>query len=424
MSKPKHTQEYLNKRRMMLFIPVPGVICLTVLFYLGGGGKGVTAATTGPNATASGINHTLPSAGKSALFADKMEAANAPQDSSHRNGLAFAPVQSTPAPTAGAVPNTATSQVTATGAAPTGGQPAGLNYAVQPGQTAGRYDPNADPNVVAMQTRMQRLQEQTSAQPAYAAPASTPTATSSRQTSTSTVASSPRDTRMDESLKELDQLKNQYQQRLMGMNAPATAAATVATPVSSAPKKGMTVITQVRPTVVSSLRTQTLPQANGFHTVGEASTSSNVNSVPAVVHNDQVVEAGSTVKLRLLQDVQLEGHLIPRNSFLYGVCSMSGNRLSIAATSVQYQGNLLAVSLKAFDIDGGEGLNIPGSIDRDALKQGAAQGVSGADLLTMSPSLGAQAAGIAIQTGKALTGRKIKTVKIHLKANYQLLLKS
>ncbi len=424
MSKPKHTQEYLNKRRMMLFIPVPGVVCLTVLFYLGGGGKGVVAATTGPNAPASGINHTLPSAGKSALFADKMQAANAPQDSSHRNGLAF-----TPAPAVGAAPGApgATSPAAATGAAAAAGRPAGLNYAVQPGQTAGRYDPNADPNVVAMQTRMQRLQEQTSTQPAGAQPAyaaSAPTAASSRQASTSAVASSPRDTRMDESLKELDQLKNQYQQRLMGMNAPATAAAAVATPASSAPKKGMTVITQVRPTVVSSLRTQTAPQANGFHTVGESSTSSNVNSVPAVIHNDQVVEAGSTVKLRLLQDVQLEGHLIPRNSFLYGVCSMSGNRLSIAATSVQYQGNLLPVSLKAFDIDGGEGLNIPGSIDRDALKQGAAQGVSGADLLTMSPSLGAQAAGIAIQTGKALTGRKIKTVKIHLKANYQLLLKS
>jgi conjugative transposon TraM protein len=229
---------------------------------------------------------------------------------------------------------------------------------------------------------------------------------------------------MDASLKELDELKNQYQQRLLAMNSPATSPAAAPVATSAATAKKMTVITQVRPSVVSSLRTQTAPQTNGFHTVGESSTMGNVNSVPAVIHSDQVVEAGSTVKLRLLQDVQLEGHLIPRNSFLYGTCSLAGNRLTIAATSVQYQGNLLPVSLKAFDIDGNEGLNIPGSIDRDALKQGAAQGVSSADMLTMSPSLGAQAAGIAIQTGKALTGRKIKTVKIHLKANYQLLLKS
>jgi conjugative transposon TraM protein len=146
--------------------------------------------------------------------------------------------------------------------------------------------------------------------------------------------------------------------------------------------------------------------------------------VPAVIHNDQVVEQGSTVKLHLLEEVQLEGRLIPRNSFLYGMCSMSGNRLSIQATNVQYQGSLLPVSLKAFNLDGGEGLNIPGSVNRDALKQGAATGVSGVALLAMSPSLGAQAAGIAIQTGKALSGHQIKRVKIHLKANYQLVLES
>jgi conjugative transposon TraM protein len=308
----------------------------------------------------------------------------------------------------------------------TGALAAGLNYAVQPGQVGQKYDPNADPNVVAMQTRMQRLQEQTSTQPAASAPVasvatSAPTERAARGGSAS--AAPAQDTRMDASLKELDELKSQYQKRLLAMNSPASApAAPVAT--SAATAKKMTVITQVRPSVVSSLRTQTAPQTNGFHTVGESSSAGSMNSVPAVIHSDQVVENGSTVKLRLLQDVQLEGRLIPRNSFLYGTCSMSGNRLSIAATSVQYQGNLLPVTLKAFDIDGNEGLNIPGSIDRDALKQGAAQGVSSADMLTMSPSLGAQAAGIAIQTGKALTGRKIKTVKIHLKANYQLLLKS
>jgi conjugative transposon TraM protein len=414
MSTPKHTQEFLKKRQMMLFAPLPIVLCLTALFAVGGGGKGVAAATAASNAPgASGLNLSLPSAGKTTLFENKMQAAAAPQDSNRHNNLAFAPPITT---AAGAAPGTP-------GAPAAGSQPAGVNYAVQPGQPGQKYDPNADPNVVAMQTRMQRLQEQTSTQPG-AALATAPVANSTHTSSAAVAAAPAHDTRMDASLKELDELKNQYQQRLLAMNSPATSAVAAPVATSAATTKKMTVITQVRPSVVSSLRTQTAPATNGFHTVGESSTAGNVNSVPAVIHSDQVVEAGSTVKLRLLQDVQLEGHLIPRNSFLYGTCSMAGNRLTIAATSVQYQGNLLPVSLKAFDIDGNEGLNIPGSVDRDALKQGAAQGVSSADMLTMSPSLGAQAAGIAIQTGKALTGRKIKTVKIHLKANYQLLLKS
>lgn len=416
MSTPKHTQEFLKKRQMMLFAPLPIILCMTALFAVGGGGKGVAAATVASNAPgASGLNLSLPSAGKTTLFENKMQAAAAPQDSSRHNNLAFAPPITTAAGAAPATP----------GVSAAGSQPAGVNYAVQPGQPGQKYDPNADPNVVAMQARMQRLQEQTSTQPG-AAPATAPVASSARPSSAaaSAPAAPAHDTRMDASLKELDELKNQYQQRLLAMNSPATSPTAAPAATSAATTKKMTVITQVRPSVVSSLRTQTAPQTNGFHTLGEASTAGNVNAVPAVIHNDQVVEAGSTVKLRLLQDVQLEGRLIPRNSFLYGTCSMAGNRLTIAATSVQYQGNLLPVSLKAFDIDGNEGLNIPGSIDRDALKQGAAQGVSSADMLTMSPSLGAQAAGIAIQTGKALTGRKIKTVKIHLKANYQLLLKS
>ena len=414
---PKHTKEFLLKRKMLLIAPLPILACLTGIFVAGGGGKGAAAATVASTKPGNdGINLSLPDAGKTTMFANKMEAAAAPKDSSQHNNLAFAP------------PLSAAATDTVRRAAGTTA-PAGLNYGVQPGQPGQKYDPNTDPNVVAMQARMQALQQQTSTQPAAstprAAPASAPV-TSSPRTSSAPAASPATDTRMDASLKELDELKNQYQKRLLALNSPATSpAATAPVATSAATNKKMTVITQVRPSVVSSLRTQTAPQTNGFHTVGESNTStSNVNSVPAVIHNDQVVEQGSTVKLRLLQDVQLEGHLIPRNSFLYGTCNMSGNRLSIQATSVQFQGNLLPITLKAFDIDGNEGLNIPGSIDRDALKQGAAQGVSSADLLSMSPSLGAQAAGIAIQTGKALTGRKIKTVKIHLKANYQLFLKS
>jgi conjugative transposon TraM protein len=272
-----------------------------------------------------------------------------------------------------------------------------------------------------MQTSRQRLQAQTSPQLAtapVAAPVVTTTHTSSAVPAAAAAAAVPA-TRMDALLKELDELKSRYQKRLLAMNSPVPAV-----PVATAANtKKMTVITHVRPSVVSLLQ-QTTPATNGSQTVGESGSTSNVNAVPAVIHNDQVVEQGSTVKLRLLEDVQLEGHLIPRNSFLYGTCSLVSNHLTIAATSVQYQGNLLPINLKAFDIDGNEGLNIPCSLDRDALKQGAAQGVSSADMLSLSPSLGAQAAGIVLQTGGALTSHKIKTVKIHLKANYQLLLKS
>jgi hypothetical protein len=84
---------------------------------------------------------------------------------------------------------------------------------------------------------------------------------------------------MDASLKEL---KNQYQQRLLALNSPATDPALVATSATTAKK--MTVITQVQPSIVSTLQ-QTTPQANSFQTIGQADTSSNVK---AVIHNDKL----------------------------------------------------------------------------------------------------------------------------------------
>jgi hypothetical protein len=116
MSTPKHTQEFLKKRQLLVFAPLPIVLCMTALFALGGGGKEVAAATTVTSASgASGLNLSLPSAGKTTMFENKMQAAAAPQDSNRHHNLAFAP------------------PITQTTTRPTGTPPiapAGVNYAV------------------------------------------------------------------------------------------------------------------------------------------------------------------------------------------------------------------------------------------------------------------------------------------------------
>lgn len=399
---PQLTQEFIKKRQLMAFIPVPTLICLTLLFYLGGGGKGVAEATADSGSGANGLNLSLPSAGPSSLYEDKLAAAKAPTDSS-RQGLAFQPVGEEP---------------------PT---PDGLNYAVQPGQSPQRYDPNNDPNVAAVQSRMQQLQRQTANQGEYSSyTKSTPEATRSAGAPSYAPTSAPQDAQLEQSLRELDQLKHQYEQRLQAMNTPAAPTpAAKATPAKVTSKPSVSAAAPV--SVVNRLDNTPQPrtQGNSFHSLGGSSArpgAAGINAVPAVVHSDQVVVQGQTVKLRLLTDVQLEGRVIPQNTVVYGVCNLSGQRLTIKVSSIQYENNLVPVSLSAYDLDGGEGLNIPGSVDRDAAKQGLATGASSVDLLTMSPSIEAQAAGIAIQTGKALAGRKIKLVKINLKANYKLLL--
>jgi conjugative transposon TraM protein len=147
------------------------------------------------------------------------------------------------------------------------------------------------------------------------------------------------------------------------------------------------------------------------------------NTIQAVVHDSQEVVPGSTVKLRLLSDVQINGQLVKKNQFVFGTCSVSAERLLIEITSIRDEHSLYPVSLKVFDLDGIEGIHIPGAITRDVAKQASGQSLQGMQLLSMDTSLGAQAAAAGIEATKGLLGKKAKLVKITLKAGYQVLLK-
>ena len=147
------------------------------------------------------------------------------------------------------------------------------------------------------------------------------------------------------------------------------------------------------------------------------------NTIQAVVHDSQEVVSGSTVKLRLLSDVQINGQLVKKNRFVFGTCSVSAERLLVDITSVRDEHSLYPVSMKVFDLDGIEGIHIPGAITRDAVKQASGQSLQGMQLLSMDSSIGAQAAAAGIEATKGLLGKKAKLVKITLKAGYQVLLK-
>lgn len=170
----------------------------------------------------------------------------------------------------------------------------------------------------------------------------------------------------------------------------------------------------------------TAPQTmkNGFYGLGDSGNSANAepNAVNAVIHQSQTLVTGATVKLRLLSDIYVNGVRIPKNNFIYGVASVNGERLNISINSVRYQNSLFPVSLAAFDMDGLSGIYIPGAIERDASKDAAAQGLQGVDYTTLDPSVTAQAASAAVSGAKGLLSKKIRLVKVNVKANYRVLL--
>lgn len=147
------------------------------------------------------------------------------------------------------------------------------------------------------------------------------------------------------------------------------------------------------------------------------------NTISAVIHDTQELVAGATVKMRLVDDININGRLVPKDQFIYGNCSINGERLNIEISSIRTGNSLLPVSLEVYDLDGLPGIYIPGAITRDAAKQASDDALQNIQLMSLDPSIGAQAASAGIEAAKGLFSKKAKLIKVTVKAGYQVFLK-
>lgn len=102
-------------------------------------------------------------------------------------------------------------------------------------------------------------------------------------------------------------------------------------------------------------------------------------------------------------------------------------RLEIGITSLEHQGNIIPVELEVYDNDGQAGIFIPGSMEIDAAKEiGANMGSSLGSSINISTDAGAQLAsdlgkGV-IQGVSQYISKRMRTVRVHLKSGYRVLL--
>lgn len=163
---------------------------------------------------------------------------------------------------------------------------------------------------------------------------------------------------------------------------------------------------------------------NGFYGLDDnpADTTSQ-NAIPAVIHESQTLTSGSIVKLRLEADINVNGVLMPKDSFVFGIASLSGERLGIEVSSIRSGNSIFPIALEVFDMDGLGGIHIPGAIARDVAAQSADRSVQGIGLTSLDPGWQGQAATAGIETAKTLFSKKVKLVKVNVKAGYQVLLR-
>ncbi|WP_313492006.1 MULTISPECIES: conjugative transposon protein TraM [Sphingobacterium] len=147
------------------------------------------------------------------------------------------------------------------------------------------------------------------------------------------------------------------------------------------------------------------------------------NVIEAVVHEDQTITTGSVIRFRLSRDITVNGVPVQKDAFVTGVASLSGERLEVNIESIRSGNSIFPVNLSVYDTDGLAGIYIPGTITREVMKQNSDQTFQKLNLIGIDQSIGAQAASAGIELGKNLFSKKIRLVKVNLKAGYKVFLK-
>lgn len=215
------------------------------------------------------------------------------------------------------------------------------------------------------------------------------------------------------------QLAAQYMGNGNGGNYPPPASAD-----DEKGKRNVQPVAQVSRNVVSSLSASS---SRSFNTSVGSSGIVNKNTIAAVVANNQSVTDGESVKLRTTEPMWVGSRLIPRNTVIVGSARVQGERLEIDISSIECGGSIYDVELQVYDSDGQEGINIPNSMESDALHEiGANMGSTMGSSINISTDAGAQ---IASDVGRGLINgvsqylnKKLRTVKVHLKAGYRVML--
>ena len=196
-------------------------------------------------------------------------------------------------------------------------------------------------------------------------------------------------------------------------------------PTEEKGKRDVQPVAQVNRSVVSTLgQTSTV---RGFNTSVGTMRAIAKNTIAAVVAGNQSVVDGESVKLRTVEPMWVGNRLIPRNTTIVGSARVQGERLEIEITSIECEGSIYDVELQVYDSDGQEGINIPQSMESDALHEiGANMGSTMGSSINISTNTGAQ---IASDVGRGLINgvsqyltKKLRTVKVHLKAGYRVML--
>ncbi|MFA6083397.1 conjugative transposon protein TraM [Mucilaginibacter sp.] len=100
--------------------------------------------------------------------------------------------------------------------------------------------------------------------------------------------------------------------------------------------------------------------------------------ISAVIDENVTGYAGSRLRLKLLEDIKAGNNLIKKGTYLYAqINGFSEQRVTLAVSSILFDGRILPVKLEIYDMDGLPGLYVPSSAFRDFTKDLGSNSVQG-----------------------------------------------
>lgn len=109
------------------------------------------------------------------------------------------------------------------------------------------------------------------------------------------------------------------------------------------------------------------------------------NLIKAIIDENIKAVDGSRVRLRLLDDIEINDIVVPKGTYIYALMSGFGSqRVKGNIKSILINDNIIKVNLSIYDTDGLEGLYVPSSNFRETTKDVASGAMNNSSALTSS----------------------------------------
>lgn len=150
---------------------------------------------------------------------------------------------------------------------------------------------------------------------------------------------------------------------------------------------------------------------------------SQFKALSAYIDGNQKVVDGAAVRLKLKDTAKVSGLVLPKGQTLFGVCRLANQRLLLDIKHVRLGSSIVPVDLTVFGLDGMVGIAAPEAVLTGALNSGTDNAVRGIGMGGFDSLMGMQVATAGIDAARQLVSKRVRKVKVKLKAGTVVLLR-